>query len=372
MIVIMGSEQELKNDNDLSILARKWELGANLLKDTEVVVPRGEGGIRGLDRFVLSRYDQITGKAILKKQGKGVVEEKRMSRVELLNLNNPVKTATEWYAWYYWTTGSRYVLFPGQINDQLMTVDEFQSQLQGLDFKNKDRWESVVGQFRKNLDRLEGRDDETETQKKILALVREPLNDGELKSSKDGLLGRREIVASGKPYLLFQHRTYSRNLEETGMRDEDLWRGYLQVELSDLPEMVEILKKMGKTMADRDESLSFKYIYATAEKIAEGIVIGEFQGLKEDDPRIVVYFKDKESRQKFFDELVKDHYKDMVEMSSRRSGKPRRPGADVMIDTSTNKEFRHLEMLGQPGFSEDVAADPDWRNKVRGEHTQRT
>jgi len=154
-----------------------------------------------------------------------------------------------------------------------------------------------------------------------------------------------------------------------GYGDYDLWRMYMQVETEDIPRAVAILDQMGSEMYDRGESLEFKFLYATGEPGATSIDIGGYEGLTDPDPRIALYFKSKDERTRFIQRLALEHYDDMVAMAGKREGKSRRPGASVVFDIHTGKEFRHINVLDQQGVSEDVASDDKWRDKVRGSRT---
>lgn len=363
--------QEENKGRDLSILARKWELSGKLEKGGQVVVTRGTGGERGLDVFVLRGFDIASGEAIVQKEVPGGKEEKRFDRVHLQGMNNPIRSGKEWFSLYWKTTGSNLVNDPSRITDDLMTSEDFSQLVANIDFQNKEIWQRVMSQFQKNLEQIS--EDVSGLRQKIRTLIGEPLGQHELRRSKDGRFGRRTIVAGTEPVLLFQGRTFGdvEMAANESRDDENLWRAYLQVELDDIPRMVEILKEMGNDMAIRGESLDFKFLYATSADLTKGVTPGEFPGLKEGDPRIAVYFKNKDKRQAFIRELKEKYYQDMVDMARKREGKARRPGASVTYDTRTGKEFRHIEVLDQPGHSSEVAADPNWRKKVHGMVTYR-
>ena len=366
-------EQEIRTEirEDSESLKIKWNTEGRLTKGKVVIVDKVP--------FRLDHYDE-QGKAVvvssIKEVGKVVMT---VEKSQLLSWNNPVKTAREWFNLYLAITDSALVRNPGLINDRLMTIAEFQEQVKGIAGVDKQKlslWEDVAYCLRDNLDQLVVSDEvwtRRRIKEKIEYLQAKPVTQHEVPSSGLSTRGRRSIVSGSDEsggFFLWQGRTYAPSEEGLGELGE-VWRAYLQVEVADIPRVVEILDKMGERMANEGRTLDLKFLIAKTAKITEQLFdIGEYRGLTDTDPRVVVYFADKNERETFIRSLVNDYHQEMIEMANRRDGKARRPGTSVVYDGQNGRELRHVNVLDQVGFSENVAADPYWRFKVRGEPTR--
>lgn len=204
-------------------------------------------------------------------------------------------------------------------------------------------------------------------------LIKELVSSVEQSGSKDGMSGRRFIVVPG---LMFQGRTYGK---ETSAADEDLFRVYFQVEIEDIPRMVEILKEMGEDRAQTGEGIDFKFLLGAAQKPDfSDYQSGDYHNLEDGDPRVVAYFDSPEQQKGFIRELLENpqYKKDLIAMSEKRKNpdgslKARRPGSSVWYDNKTGEELRAINYT-KGGHSRDVVRRhgvDDWRKHVRGRFT---
>jgi len=191
---------EKKKSSNEHLLAR-WQLKGQMNPGDSLVVTRS-GGEKGLDVFTFHGPDEAgSGMEMRKPIITGGHESKTMDREEMLDINNPVKTAKEWYTWYYRTTGSNFVNDPSAIDDRLMTVEEFDAQLNGIEFPNRERWGAVSDCFKRNLEQVE--DKEPSLHEQMMELYNAPLSRGELERSSRGRTGRRVVVTGGDPINYF-------------------------------------------------------------------------------------------------------------------------------------------------------------------------
>lgn len=159
--------------------------------------------------------------------------------------------------------------------------------------------------------------------------------------------------------FLWQHVRYGKELEKRG---GELFRGYLMIEPTDFPTALEILSQMAEERLKIRKTTRFKWLLNP-----------RLINLKEEDPRIVLYALDLEDIQEMLTILSQDHRWQRIE--SKRNKRydglaSRRPGTNSFIDKD-GKEWRSLNYNDRPGYSENEAADPNWRNYKEGTPTQR-
>lgn len=208
----------------------------------------------------------------------------------------------------------------------------------------------------------------------ILQYSLEELSPQEQPRSRNGYRGRRWIFdrRPDRTYM-YQARTYG---NVPAFSSKEAHRVYLQVETVDIPGAVEMLKEIGTARARKQDGLDFKVLLAIArnEDLSE-MQVGEYEGLNDGDPRIVVYLSSEEERLRFTRELQtnRKHLERIREMSKRRrnpdgSWKARREGAHVVYDMDTGEELRAVNYT-EGGYSEDVVKRygvDNWRQHVRG------
>jgi len=163
---------------------------------------------------------------------------------------------------------------------------------------------------------------------------------------------------------------------------DELYRGYLMIEPEDMSRVLAILRTLGNIRRGRGQRLDFKWLqmtrpaFPTDEErnryLADINNFGKYNQLEPTDPRIAIYGETSEEIQQILTELVKNSYWQYVE--SGRLTKflgaipPRRPGTNAFI--YKDQEYRTLNFNDHPGYSENEAADPNWRDKKNGSHTQ--
>ena len=154
------------------------------------------------------------------------------------------------------------------------------------------------------------------------------------------------------------------------------------IEPEDMSRVLAILRTLGNIRRGRGQRLDFKWLqmtrpaFPTDEErnryLADINNFGKYNQLEPTDPRIAIYGETSEEIQQILTELVKNSYWQYVE--SGRLTKflgaipPRRPGTNAFI--YKDQEYRTLNFNDHPGYSENEAADPNWRDKKNGSHTQ--
>ncbi len=78
-----------------------------------------------------------------------------MPNKEVLELNNPIKTAAEWYTLRWKITGSNVVNNPERIDARLMTPKKFMDEVHGIPTSKQSQWLDVVNRLDQNLQMLE-------------------------------------------------------------------------------------------------------------------------------------------------------------------------------------------------------------------------
>lgn len=352
----MESGSERNQELLFQELHSRWSKENRLAVGKSAIIPRGEYGEEGLDVFLIQKYYSKNSTITVTKDN--LIKKLDLSIVN--NLNNPVKTLAEWHSWYLKTTHKTPPIDLLINRNQLMNVNEFNKKF--ISRQSTDPlWTQVSSQFSENYNRLA-------LPEKMREVSSAPLQPGELPIDSSCNRGRRVIVAGEEGSLyIFQGRSFGTSPENQA--DHEHWRAYLQVEIEDIPEMVEILNKIGQDMSSHNETLDFKFLTATCSDISQGINTGKYPNLKDGDPRVVLYFSDQNKRTEVLRRLSTEYYDQMLSMSINRQDKARRPGSSVFYDGRTGKEFRHINLLDQAGYSENVAQNKDWRSNARGSRT---
>lgn len=151
----------------------------------------------------------------------------------------------------------------------------------------------------------------------------------------------------------------------------DLFRGYCMIEPEDIPQAVEILLKLGKDRLQSGKSTNFKWLL---KRDRTGLAmdgmdeeLGDYQTLEKTDPRIAIYADDPREIRDILSALSRDpHWQDM-EQRRVAVAADRRPGTNAFVDGG--REYRSLNYNEVPGYSEDQADDPSWRERKVGTPT---
>lgn len=176
---------------------------------------------------------------------------------------------------------------------------------------------------------------------------------------------------------MWQQITYGKG---TKPENEQLYRGYLMVEPENFPLALEILSNTAEQRKVQGKTTEFKWLLKTEEpgwtdRMANGQSkpkeIGEYPYLRPEDPRIALYGDGPQDIQEVISALAKHPQWQTIEASRIKAlaGKaPRRPGSNSFIDTSGH-EWRTLNYNNKPGYSEDEAKNPQWRDLKAGTPT---
>lgn len=161
------------------------------------------------------------------------------------------------------------------------------------------------------------------------------------------------------------------------------YRGYLQVDLAQIPEAVRVFQMLAKKLSEAGKSFAFKFLLgnihiATTLKNAGRAadlpdlrkLLGFYDRMSPSRPVIALYAKSKEEILAILEQL--SQMPEWQKIENERRHKNRREGAS----TYTNKagqEFRTLCYLETAGCAEDfvkaAAEDGGWRSQVKGART---
>ncbi|GEM_PF-5517539 len=170
-------------------------------------------------------------------------------------------------------------------------------------------------------------------------------------------------------------------------KDSDhLFRGYLMVDPHDMIFAVHGLELLAEERKKQGKTTDFKWLKMTfppdlpadqrASYGSNANNIGNYPNLNPTDPRIVIYADNPSDIQEILQALsANPTFLNVVEQNriKKYGGKPenapRRPGTNAFVDTN-GREWRSLNFNDKPGYSEDEAADPDWRDRKIGSRTE--
>lgn len=154
-----------------------------------------------------------------------------------------------------------------------------------------------------------------------------------------------------------------------------LYRGYLMVEPDYMPKALQILTRVARERASQGKGTDFKWLMATQSSIPARSDMGKYNYLHPQDPRIALYGDEQRDVAEVLAALAENPDWQKIEANrfdhARLFGDnipPRRPGTNAYIDP-TGVEWRTLNYNNRPGYSENEAADPDWRDIKMGTPT---
>lgn len=217
----------------------------------------------------------------------------------------------------------------------------------------------------------------TEAQK--AAQEQKKLHDGLLLAKNRFEIARQNGIAKLSPEyatagkFLWQEVIYGPERKRNG---DNCYKGYLMIEPEDMPEALQILAGIGSYRQAAGKSLDFKWLLNTYDRSAafDPRVVGTYK-LAPTDPRIALYADTPEEILEILSALAANprwqalEQKRVDKMGGTPAYAPRRPGTNAYIDAS-GKEWRSLNYNNKPGYSEDEARDPNWRNAKQGANTQ--
>lgn len=171
--------------------------------------------------------------------------------------------------------------------------------------------------------------------------------------------------------------------EHTAPSGEEL-RGYLQIEPEQFPVVLQRLRQIGEQRQQQGKSLEFKWLVTTVDprgdlksQWRDAGAYGTYtrSPLDARDPRLVIYGDTAQEVHEILQSLVDMGGWDAIEQyridavgKGVRLAIPRRPGIGEFTDAQ-GKSWRTINYDGTPGYSEDKAAHPDWRENAAGGHT---
>jgi len=155
------------------------------------------------------------------------------------------------------------------------------------------------------------------------------------------------------------------------------------IEPQDFSKAIDILKSVGSKRKDEGKRLDFKWLLMTippgitqeqwVEYIQNNGNFGKYDGLELTSPRIVIYGDDAAEVQEILLSLAENPDWEKIEKNrvdtagGKSENAPRRPGTNAFI--FNKREWRSLNWNNKAGYSEDEAADPDWRKEKEGGKT---
>lgn len=141
-----------------------------------------------------------------------------------------------------------------------------------------------------------------------------------------------------------------------------LYRGYCMVEPADIPRVTEMLMEIGEERLLRSKkSTNFKWLLKKDPSGQSDISSnpGDYASLKDTDPRIAIYADEPGEIIDILQRLASRPEWRQIEANRLAVSVARRPGTNAF--TYNGHEIRSLNYNNRRGYSEDEAADPDWR-----------
>lgn len=160
-------------------------------------------------------------------------------------------------------------------------------------------------------------------------------------------------------------------------------RGYLQVDIAQIPEAVRVFQMLAKKLSEAGKSFAFKFLVgnvhiATTLKNAGKAVdlsgprklTGFYDRMSPSEPVIALYAKSKEEILEILEQL--SQMPEWQKIESERVFQSRREGASAYTNKA-GQEFRTLCYLEEAGCAEDfvkaAAEEGGWRSQVKGART---
>ncbi|MBI3069768.1 MAG: protein kinase [Candidatus Levybacteria bacterium] len=179
------------------------------------------------------------------------------------------------------------------------------------------------------------------------------------------------------PHMLWQEVIYGPKRIKNG---DNCFRGYLMVEPENMDLVLIGLRKLAEKRQKEGKRTDFKWLLASDKEVSKtgtriDNLIGSYPELKPTDGRIVIYGDALDEVKEILAGIATDPWWQEVEQhrvakfGGLPENAPRRPGTNSFVDAS-GKEWRTLNYNDKPGYSEDEAADPDWRAKKAGTKTK--
>lgn len=161
------------------------------------------------------------------------------------------------------------------------------------------------------------------------------------------------------------------------------YRGYLMVNPTDFPQVLEVLQRVAIQRSQNNKTTEFKWLLAsgpTREHIYDdGLQIGKYLELEASDSRIVITADSSSEIKEILTALsIQPEWKtielnrnDQFKLTLPRA--PRRTGTHALIVEQGKRrvEWRSLNYNDKPGYSENEAQDPNWRDHKDGMATLR-
>lgn len=146
-----------------------------------------------------------------------------------------------------------------------------------------------------------------------------------------------------------------------------LYKGYLQVDLEDIPRAVEMLREVGAERLAQGIPTEFKWLLSKFS--GNSVPLGEYARMADPEPRIAIYSETPGDIEGMFKVMTEDPRwsGELRAMSDKRSGRSRRPGTSAFY--AKGVEWRGISYNDKTGISEKHAADPNWRNVKQGPPT---
>jgi hypothetical protein len=162
------------------------------------------------------------------------------------------------------------------------------------------------------------------------------------------------------------------------------YRGYLQVDFTQIPEAVRIFLKLAKKLSKEGRSFAFKFllgnvhIETTLKNAGKAVdlsdlrkLTGYYDRMSPSEPVIALYAKSKEDVLAILEQL--SQMPEWLNIEKERTSNHRREGASSYTNRA-GKEFRTLCYLEAGGCAEDFVREArengkDWRSLVNGPRT---
>ena len=174
---------------------------------------------------------------------------------------------------------------------------------------------------------------------------------------------------------------YGPNLEKTYGGGCDLYRGYAQIDIEQIPDAVRIINDMARDRERDSRPTHFKFLIARIYhdpkyqmcEVMSGKLYGRYDGTNGGDAVIAFYGDTLDTIIEIMQALAERP--DWRRIEEERISKNRRPGTNAYIVRMDGREheFRTLGYNRHPGHSKDLVrshGEDGWRDEVDGEMTE--
>src|SRR3989344_4999642 len=165
------------------------------------------------------------------------------------------------------------------------------------------------------------------------------------------------------------------------LRDSDnSFRGYLMIDSQDIPQAMNLLMRVATQRVLEGKRTHFKWLQSIhpinspdyLKFIQDDKNLGTYTGLNPTEPTIALYGDRLEEVREILESLAQIPEWQTIEAHRAAAfggaeHAPRRPGTNILI--VNGQEYRSLNFNDQPGYSEEEAQDPNWRDQKEGSAT---